>query len=97
MGMPIQPQQLPNDINALKALVAEQAAQNHQLLAQKQAGDQENARLNAKVLTLQEQLNLALARRYAASGISSCSISAWRRLSVKPCCRAVSNTIIAPR
>jgi transposase len=65
--MPIQPQQLPNDINALKALVAEQAAQNNQLLAQKQAGDQENARLNAKVLTLQEQLNLALARRYAAS------------------------------
>jgi transposase len=65
--MPIQPQQLPNDISALKALVAEQAEKNHQLLAQKQAGDQENARLNAKVLTLQEQLNLALARRYAAS------------------------------
>ena len=65
--MPIQPHQLPDDVDALKALVAAQAAQNDQLLAQKQAGDQENVRLNAKVLTLQEQLNLALARRYAAS------------------------------
>jgi len=65
--MPVQPDQLPDDVNALKALVAEQAAQNAQLLADKQAGDQENARLSAEVLTLQEQLNLALARRYAAS------------------------------
>jgi len=44
---------LPDDINVLKALVAEQRARNIQLEAQ--------------VLTLQEQLNLALARRYAAS------------------------------
>jgi transposase len=65
--MPIQPHQLPDDINALKVLVAAQAAHNEQLLAQKQASEQENVRLNAKVLTLQEQLNLALARRYAAS------------------------------
>ena len=58
--MPSLPQQLPDDIDALKILVAEQAARNTQL-------DQENARLGAKVLSLQEQLNLALARRYAAS------------------------------
>jgi hypothetical protein len=58
--MPIPPDQLPDDINALKALVAEQAAHNQQLLAEKQ-------QLNARVLSLQEQLNLALARRYAAS------------------------------
>ncbi len=58
--MPSLPKQLPDDINILKALVAEQAARNTQL-------DQENARLGAKVLSLQEQLNLALARRYAAS------------------------------
>ncbi len=44
---------LPDDIDALKALVAEQRVRNTQLEAQ--------------VLTLQEQLNLALARRYAAS------------------------------
>lgn len=58
--MPIQPNQLPDDITALKALVAEQAAQNAELV-------QENAQISAKVLSLQEQLNLALARRYAAS------------------------------
>ena len=58
--MLIQPNQLPDDINALKALVAEQAAQNAELA-------HENARISAKVLSLQEQLNLALARRYAAS------------------------------
>ena len=54
------PDQLPDDINALKELVAEQAARNTDL-------ERENARISAKVLTLQEQLNLALARRYAAS------------------------------
>jgi transposase len=45
--------QLPDDVDALKALVAEQVARNEQL--------------QSRVLTLQEQLNLALARRYAAS------------------------------
>ena len=51
--MPIALDQLPNDVDALKALVAAQVARNEQL--------------ESKVLTLQEQLNLALARRYAAS------------------------------
>lgn len=32
-----------------------------------EAGEKENVRLSAKVLSLQEQLNLVLARRYAAS------------------------------
>jgi transposase len=36
-------------------------------LTAKQASDQENVRLGAKVLSLQEQLNLALALRFAAS------------------------------
>ena len=44
---------LPDDVNELKALVTEQHVRNTQLEAQ--------------ILTLQEQLNLALARRYAAS------------------------------
>ncbi len=44
--MHTEPAPLPNDINALKALVTEQRVQ---------------------ILSLQEQLNLALARRYAAS------------------------------
>jgi outer membrane murein-binding lipoprotein Lpp len=61
------PKQLPNDIDALKVLVAEQAAHNEELRAQKRVDEKENIRLNAKVLSLQEQLNLALARRYAAS------------------------------
>lgn len=54
------PDQLPDDIDALKALVAEQATRNAAL-------EQQNARQSVKILSLQEQLNLALARRYAAS------------------------------
>jgi len=59
-GMQNVPNKLPNDIEALKALVVEQAAHVTHL-------EQKNVRLDAKVLSLQEQLNLALARRYAAS------------------------------
>jgi len=59
--------QLPDDVEALKSLVAEQLARNEQLQADKQAIVQENEGLKVRVLTLQEQLNLALARRYAAS------------------------------
>lgn len=66
-GMRNLPAQLPDDIEFLKALVAEQAALNAQILAEKVAADQHIVRLDAKVLSLQEQLNLALARRYAAS------------------------------
>ena len=58
--MPNLPDQLPDNIDALKALLADQAARNNEL-------EQENRRISAKVLSLQEQLNLALARRYAAS------------------------------
>lgn len=45
--------QLPNDLDALKALVVEHVVRNEQL--------------NARIILLQEQLNLALAKRYAAS------------------------------
>ena len=65
--MPIALDQLPDDVAALKSLVADQLARNEQLQADKQAADQKNEQLKARVLTLQEQLNLALARRYAAS------------------------------
>ncbi len=65
--MPIALHQLPDDIDALKSLVADQLVRNEQLQADKQALDQKNEQLAARVLTLQEQLNLALARRYAAS------------------------------
>lgn len=51
--MPIALDQLPDDVDTLKSLVADQVARNEQL--------------QSKVITLQEQLNLALARRYAAS------------------------------
>ena len=59
--------QLPDDVDLLKSLVADQLARNAQLQADKQAVVQRNKHLKAQVLTLQEQLNLALARRYAAS------------------------------
>tara|TARA_R110001599_G_C12275834_1_gene662327 strand:- start:498 stop:665 length:168 start_codon:yes stop_codon:yes gene_type:complete len=50
----------------LSALVA---AQNEQLVAINQAFEQENVRLKTKVLSLQEQLNPALAHRYVASSL----------------------------
>ena len=52
--------QLPDDIDVLKSLVADQVVRNEQLTT-------ENQRYKTQVLTLTEQLNLALARRYAAS------------------------------
>jgi transposase len=58
--MPIAPHQLPDDVDALKSLLAEQQLLNEQLTT-------ENQRYRTQVLTLTEQLNLALARRYAAS------------------------------
>ena len=52
--------QNPDDIDALKALLVEQRTKNDTL-------SQRNEQLTAKVVVLQEQLNLALAKRYAAS------------------------------
>ncbi len=52
--------QLPDDVDALKALVAEQSKKLDHVVAR-------NDQLQSKVTLLQEQLNLALARRYAAS------------------------------
>lgn len=52
--------QLPDDIDVLKALLAEQKSCNEQLQADKN-------QLQIRNSLLQEQLNLAIARRYAAS------------------------------
>jgi len=65
--MPIAPHQLPDDIDALKSLLTDQLVRNEQLQADKHAVHQKNEQLKVQVLTLTEQLNLALARRYAAS------------------------------
>ena len=72
--MPIALHQLPDDVDALKSLLADQLVRNEQLQADKHAVNQKNERLTTEnqhykiqVLTLTEQLNLALARRYAAS------------------------------
>ena len=54
------PDELPNDIEELKSIVANQLALNKKLTS-------ENQQYKHQVLTLQEQLNLAIARRYAAS------------------------------
>ena len=68
------PNQLPDDVDLLKSLLADQAiklneaaTQKQQLLARNEQLSSQNQRYKAQVLTLQEQLNLALARRYAAS------------------------------
>ena len=72
--MPTALHQLPDDVDALKSLLADQFVRNEQLQADKQAVEHKNERLTTEnqgykfqVLTLTEQLNLALARRYAAS------------------------------
>lgn len=51
---------LPKEVAALQSLMAEQLVQNEKLIT-------ENQRYKSQVVSLQEQLNLALARRYAAS------------------------------
>lgn len=58
--MPTTQAQWPDDVEALKSLLVEQGVRNEEL-------QNENRRIKAQVLSLQEQLNLALARRYAAS------------------------------
>ena len=60
LGMPNVPNQLADDIDALKALVGEQPALANRLETQ-------NAHLDAKVLSLRKQLYPALAHRYAGS------------------------------
>lgn len=65
--MPTALHPLPDDVDALKSLLTDQLVRDKQLQADKQATDQENKHLKVQVLTLTEQLNLALARRYAAS------------------------------
>jgi transposase len=59
--------QLPDDVDLLKSLLADQALKLDESETQKQRLLARNQQLESRVLTLQEQLNLALARRYAAS------------------------------
>jgi len=65
--MPIALDQLPDDIDALKSLVADQATKLDHFTARNEQLTTENQHYKTQVLTLTEQLNLALARRYAAS------------------------------
>ena len=65
--MPIALDQLPNDIDALKSLLTDQATKLDQFVARNEQLTTENKRYQIQVLTLTEQLNLAIARRYAAS------------------------------
>lgn len=61
------PTQLPSTVAALQALVAQQLAEKAEQQARLAELEDENKRQSARIFTLQEQLNLALARRYAAS------------------------------
>lgn len=58
--------QLPDDVDALKSLVVEQAARNEQLISKVVDVEQHNSELSTKVVILQEQLNVALAKRFAS-------------------------------
>jgi len=62
-----EPDSLPDDIEKLKALVVEQAVQYENLFLKNSKLHHENLQYKTQVLSLQEQLNLAIARRYAAS------------------------------
>jgi len=61
------PNQLPDDIDLLKLLLADQAIKLDEAAIDKERLLARNEQLESRVLTLQEQLNLAIARRYAAS------------------------------
>ena len=58
--------QFLDDVDALKSLVVEQVARNEQLSTQVVDVEQRNDALSAKVVILQEQLNVALAKRFAS-------------------------------
>ncbi len=58
--------QLPNDVDALKSLVVEHAARNEQLSSKVVDVERRNDELSTKVVILQEQLNVALAKRFAS-------------------------------
>ena len=57
---------LPEDVNALKALLRNAHDRITHLETAHQRVLEKNAQLETRVLSLQEQLNLAIARRYAA-------------------------------
>ena len=61
------PDAFPDSIDALKSLLAEQAAQAESLACKNTQLQRENERIKAQVLTLQEQLHIALAKRFASS------------------------------
>lgn len=57
----------PDNIDALKSLLADQAARAESLACINTQLLRENERIKAQVFALQEQLHLAIAKRYAAS------------------------------
>ena len=65
--MPEAPTKMPSTVAALQALVAQQMAEKAEQQARLAELEHENKRQSARIFTLQEQLNLALARRFAAS------------------------------
>ena len=65
--MPIALDQLPDDVDALKSLYADQATKLAEVTARNEQLVTQNHCYQDHVLTLTEQLNLALARPYAAS------------------------------
>ena len=59
--------QLPDNVDALKALIADQLLRNEQLQADQQAVLGKNEQLQLRVTTLEEQLRLAIGIRFASS------------------------------
>ncbi len=61
------PDKLPDDVDALKTLVFKQLKKADDLSEKNKQLATKNQQYKTKILSLQEQLNLALARRYASS------------------------------
>ncbi len=61
------PDKLPDDVDALKALVFKQSKKADDLSEKNKQLATKNQQYKIQILGLQEQLNLALARRYASS------------------------------
>jgi transposase len=65
--MGVSAENLPNDLDTLKAIIVQQTAEQQQLCALQRQQAQQLAQYQAQVAALQEQLNLLLHKRFAPS------------------------------
>ena len=58
--------QLPDDVEALKTFIANQATTLDGMIARNEQLSEQNQQYKSQVVLLQEQLNIALAKRFAS-------------------------------